>query len=185
MKEKNKQLGDIIWNNKQILNAIDNLALTMNNYYHENDDVIVMAILDGVIVFLGNLLTKLKFHPTLATLKLSLYGMETTARLNHIHNAYDFSYVNGKKLLILEDLLDTGSTLAQLLDILKDYTPIDIKICTLFKKKNVSEFKKTMKVNVDWVGLEVPNEWIVGFGIDFKGKYRSLPDLRFVKKEEI
>lgn len=174
----------IIHTNDAIKKKIKELAIQINSYYKsfENEDIVVVGILDGSLVFCGHLLPKLEFNVIFKTTKVSLYGSKTYARKQDLvfQSNFDFSILKNKKVLILEDLLDTGMTLELLVEKFLEHQAQEVKICVLFKK-NLPNKKQ---YPVDWIGLEIPNEWVAGFGIDSRDKYRNYKHLGAVKIEK-
>lgn len=174
----------ILYTYDEITKRINELALEINSYYKsfQGEDIIVIGILDGSLVFVGHLLPKLDYNLIFKTAKVSLYGSKTFARKEDmIFNLnFDESILRNKKVLILEDLLDTGMTLDVLVEKILQCGAQEVKVCVLFKKnlKNHKQFP------VDWIGLDVPNEWVAGFGIDSREKYRNYKHLGVVKIEK-
>lgn len=173
----------IVWTNSEIIRAIDRIADNLNLYYKSygsNHKIMVISVLDGSLVFTGNIINKLEFNLILKTAKISLYGSKLHPKKENlvINLNFEKELIKDKRILILEDLIDTGMTL----DIFKNYLynngAYEVKICSLFKK-DISARKN--HVEVDWYGLDVPNAWVAGFGIDSRDKYRNFKHLGIVK----
>ncbi|MGY6172425.1 phosphoribosyltransferase [Candidatus Mycoplasma pogonae] len=179
-----KFFNKVIWNKEQIELAIQKIANNLNNHYKDEiEEVLVIAVLDGSVVFAGHLLPYLDFKLIFKTTKLSLYGKEIRiSEDNTIEAKFDFEigiFAN-KKVLILEDLVDTGKTLKIFKTFLLSSGAKDIKIATLFRK---SISVRKVDIEPDWWGLDIPDEWVAGFGIDSRGKYRNCNFLGIVKPE--
>lgn len=177
-----KNFEKIIWTNSEIITAIDKIADELNAYYqsYNDEEILIISILDGSIIFSGHLLTRLDFNLTFKSAKISLYGSKLHPKKEDlvINLNFEKELISGKKILILEDLVDTGLTL----DIFKSYLinngATEVKICSLFKK-DISARKTN--IDIDWYGLDIPNQWVAGFGIDSRGKFRNFKHLGIVK----
>lgn len=180
----NECFTKIVYTNDEIVKKINELAVDINSYYRslENEEILVIGVLEGSLVFCGHILPKMDFNLVFKTVKVSVYGSKTFARKEDLifETHFDPKLVKGKKVLILEDLLDTGMTLGILKDKLFELGATDIKICVLFKKL----LKNQEQIFCDWVGLTIPNEWVAGFGIDSRNKYRNYKHLGIVKIEK-
>lgn len=174
----------ILYTNDDILKRIHELSIEINSYYRSIDDkeIYVLGVLDGAFVFCGNILPKFDFNVIFKTVKVSVYGSKTYAKKEDLiyQPNFDEEDIAGKNILILEDLLDTGITLEVLKNKLIEKGAKDVKVCVLFKK----DLGQKEQMKVDWYGLSVPNEWIAGFGIDSRGKYRNFKHLGVVKIEK-
>lgn len=184
MTQYNGCFSKILYTNDEILNRIKELAKEINSYYKsvEDEEIIVISILDGSFIFSGHLVPQLDFNVIFKTLKISLYGKKTYAKKEDLILEVNFNkeLVKNKKVLVLEDLLDTGMSLEILKEKLVEFGASDIKICVLFRK----ELKANEQIKVDWHGLSIPNEWVAGFGIDSRDKYRNFKHLGIVKIEK-
>lgn len=173
----------IIVTNDEINNKIKEIANKINDEYKDKKDVLIIPILDGSIVFTGQILPLLNFDLTLKSTRVSLYENNTSVDRNKLLNIkIDFNkeLIEGKEIIILEDLIDTGNTLNLLKNYLLNNKAKSVKICVLFKKEiNPRE----IEVDVDWYCFSVPDAWIAGFGIDSKSKFRNFRHLGIVKKE--
>lgn len=174
----------ILFSYTEIKKRIKELANEINSCYKsiENDEVIVLGVLDGSFVFCGHILPYLNFNIIFKTAKISMYGNKTYADENDMLMDFNFDaqIVKNKRILILEDLLDTGLTLKKLKDKLIEIGAKEVKICVLFRKK----LNNKMQIDVDWYGYDIPNDWVAGFGIDSRGKYRNFKHLGVLKIEK-
>ncbi len=175
----------IIYTYDEIVERIGKLAEEINSHYKsiENEEIYVIGVLDGSFVFCGHLLPLLNFEAIFKTVKLSLYGTKTYAKKENLSFEANFekSDIKNKRVLVLEDLLDTGLTLELMKEKLKkEYEASDVKTCVLFRKVT----KNSEQGKADWVGLDIPNEWVAGFGLDSRNKYRNYKHLGVVKIEK-
>lgn len=177
-----KNFIKILYSYDEIIKSIKKLSFDLNGYYKsfENEEIVVITILDGSIVFTGNILPELDFNTIFKTVKVSVYGNRIQPKKNdfEMNENYTKNDISGHKVLVLDGLVDTGRTLELVTSKLKEYGASDIKTCTLFKKD-----PKNRKVlfSPDWFGLLIPNEWVAGFGMDSRDKYRNVKHLGIVK----
>ncbi len=155
----------------EINERIDSLADEITNCYN-NEDLVLICILKGAVYFAIDLSKKIKNdNLVLDFMRVSSYGSETESS-GKINLKLDVSTVlEGKNVLIVEDIVDTGYTLAYLKDYLKLKNPKSIKVCVLLDK----EERRKVDVDVDYVGFKIPNKFIFGYGLDMDEKYRNLP----------
>ena len=132
----------------------------------------MLCVLNGSIPFTGELLTRLEFNCELVSIKMSSYqGTKSTGTvLNMMGLTAD---VRGRRVIICEDIVDTGNTIVALKELLLDKGATDVKICTMLFKPEV--YKKD--VRLDYVGMAIPNAFIVGFGLDYDELGRNLKDI--------
>ncbi|MGL4952111.1 MAG: phosphoribosyltransferase [Mycoplasma sp.] len=167
---------EIIYHNDEIMARVKELAVELNEYYKdcENDDVLVVPVLDGSIVFAGQLLPMLNFDLSLRATKISsYYNNRHSTGEPKIHISIDMSLVKGKRILILEDLIDRGHTLYMFEKYLLEMGAKEVKMCVLFNKK-IKNFEDR-KVTPDWTGFFIDDVWVAGFGIDSQSKFRNYP----------
>ena len=148
---------------------------------YKNKDMHIICILRGAVVFMAELIKRIdNYNLDIDFMSVSSYGNEMTTSGN-VKILKDLDEpIEGKDVLIVEDIIDTGRTLAKLVEILKTRNPKSIEICTLLDKPE----KREVKVNVKYVGFKIPDRFIVGFGIDYAQKYRGLPYVGCVKFED-
>lgn len=159
--------------NEEIRKAVSNVAERINSDFEGCEDVpVVLCVLNGSVVFTGELLQQLNFNCELMSIKLSSYvGTQSTGTvLNVLGLTGD---VRGRRVIICEDIVDTGNTIIALKEMLLDKGVKEVRICTLFLKPEV--YSKDAKL--DYVGVELPNLFIVGYGLDYDQLGRNLKDL--------
>jgi hypoxanthine phosphoribosyltransferase len=157
---------------EKVKEAVKRIAREISND-HKNDDVLFICVLNGSFMFTAELLKRVKLNqPEVTFLKLSSYeGTDTTGQVKKLIGLNE--PVEGRTLIVLEDIIDTGITIAEVVDLLKEHNPKAVKIATLLLKPE----KFNNKMPVDYVGLEIDNEFIVGFGLDYNQKGRNLKDI--------
>lgn len=144
---------------------------------YEGEAVHLICILKGSVLFMSELSKRITVPVTMDFMKVSSYGdaTESSGRVK-ISKDLDES-VEGKNIIVIEDIIDSGRTLAYLLEVLKLRNPKSIKLCTLLDKPD----RRVTQVPVDYVGFEIPDEFVVGYGLDYAQKYRNLPYIGIVE----
>lgn len=140
---------------------------------YAGEEVVVIGILKGASVFLADLIRKIDCPVILDFMQVSSYlnGTETSGNVR-IRKDLDYD-INGKHILIVEDIIDSGITMQSLKRELLARNPKSIKVCSAFDKPS----RRKVEFTADYTGMEVPDEFIVGYGLDYAGKYRHLPDV--------
>ena len=164
---------------EDILKRVEELAKEIDKDF-EGADVLLIGLLRGSVVFLSDLCRKLKTADTLDFMVVSSYGngMESSRNVKIIKDLEE--NVKDRNVLIVEDIIDTGNTLKKVKEIIETREPKKIKIVTLLDKP---ERREVDDIEVDYVGFKIPDEFVVGYGIDFAQKHRTLPYVGIVVKE--
>ena len=159
--------------NERILKAIDEVAAKVNADFNGCTDVpIVLCVLNGAIPFTGELLQRLTFNCQLVSIKMSSYqGTKSTGTVLNVMGLT--ADVRGRRIIICEDIVDTGNTIVALKELLLSKGAADVKICTMLMKPDV--YSKPEKI--DYVGMKIPNAFIVGFGLDYNELGRNSKDI--------
>ena len=157
----------------ELISRIDAVAEQINNDFRGCDDVpMILCILNGAIVFTGELIQRLDFPCQVVSTKMTSYvGTQTTG---DVQQALPLTHpVKGRRVIIAEDIVDSGYTIQAMRKILKAEGATDVKVCTLLFKKEA--FKTGEKI--DYVAMEIPNKFILGFGLDYNELGRNLADI--------
>lgn len=143
-------------------------------------DLVIIGVLKGSFIFLADLVRRIDMRCTLDFLSASSYGAGTASSgCVRIKKDIDCS-IEGKDVLLVEDILDSGNTLFNVKNYLSDkYRPVSISICTLFDKPS----RRTADISADYAGMTVDDSFIVGYGLDYDEKYRNLPYVGILKPE--
>lgn len=156
---------------REIEKTILALSERINKDY-EGLDLVIIGVLDGVVLFLGDLIKKLDIDLTLELIKLKSYsGSQSTGEVKEVIGISQS--LKGKHILIVEDIIDTGLTLEFLLNMLKKEDFESLEIVSLLLKEDV--FKE--KFPIKYVGKKIANKFVVGYGMDFDGRGRHFPDI--------
>jgi hypoxanthine phosphoribosyltransferase len=140
-------------------------------------EIVLIGILKGAFIFLADLVRELPLPLQVGFIRLASYGSHTSSS-GHIRVTKDVEIdIRGRHVLIVEDIVDSGLTIAYLLDHLKQRRPESIKICALIDKRE----RRKVQVQVDYTGHVVDQGFLVGYGLDFDEKYRNLPQVYRLK----
>lgn len=146
---------------------------------YKGRDLLLVSVLKGSIVFMADLMRAITIPCSIDFMAVSSYGSGVkTSGVVRIIKDLD-SDIAGKDLLIVEDILDSGKTLSYIQEILQARNPGSMRICTLLDKPE----RRQVKLSADYAGFIVPDEFVVGYGLDFSEKYRNLPFVGILKPE--
>lgn len=171
-------IEEILVSRERIKEMTQRLGKQISKDY-EGRDLVLVGVLKGGFVFLSDLMREITIPVDMDLIAVSSYGASTrSSGVVRIIKDMDLN-VAGKDVLIVEDLVDTGLTLKHLKELFNTRGPKSVKICTAFDKPS----RRKVKIEVEYNGIEVPDKFIVGYGLDYAGKYRNLPDVCTLKKE--
>ena len=166
-----KEKVDVLISEKERDNRILEIADRINKDY-EGEELTLICVLKGGVMFMCDLAKRLNLNVRLDFMSVSSYGSQTkSSGVVKIIKDLDDS-IDGKNVLVVEDIIDSGNTLSYLMDILKKRGPKSIKLCTLLDKPSRREKKD---VFVDYVCFEIEDKFVVGYGLDYDQRYRNLP----------
>ena len=159
--------------NSVLENAIDKLSAKINDDFKDSKDIpLLLCVLNGAIIFTGELLKRLNFPLEVCSIKLASY--EGTGSTGKIQETMGLTAdVKGRSVIVCEDIVDTGNTMVALKQKLLDQGAAEVRICTMLVKPEI--FKD--KMPLDYVGMEIPARFIVGFGLDYDGLGRNIKDI--------
>ena len=171
-------IKSILISEEEIQELVSELGERINKDY-EGKEVIFAVILKGSLVFAADLMRRLTMPVKLDFMQASSYG-ESAVSSGIINIKKDLdNVISGKHVLIIEDIIDSGNTLAKLKQVLLERDPASVKICTLLSKPS----RREMDVEVEYVGKDIPDEFVVGYGLDFNERYRNLPYIGILKPQ--
>lgn len=146
---------------------------------YKDKDLMVIGVLKGCIIFLSDLIKEIDLPLTMDFMVVSSYGSSTKSS-GVVRIIKDLEKdIAGKDVLIVEDIVDTGLTLSYLVDYLKSRKANSVKICTLLEKPD----RRKAEVDLEYVGFHIPDEFVVGYGLDYAEIYRNLPFVCILKPE--
>lgn len=164
---------------ERIMDAIDKVAAKINADFEGCEDIpVLLCVLNGSIMFMGELMKRLNFNCQTVSIKLSSYeGTNTTGRVKQAMGLT--ADLTGRRVIIVEDIVDSGNTIVELKNIMRDNGAVESYICTLLLKPDA--YKKDIRL--DYVAMEIPNDFIVGFGLDYNELGRNLKDIYILDEE--
>ena len=156
----------------EIAAAVDRLAAEIHRDY-PGKEPLLLGILKGSFMFMADLVRRLDFPLEIEFVRLSSYGggMESSGKINVVQGLR--SAVKGRDVLVVEDIIDTGLTVAYLIEYLRRKRPSSLRLCTLLDKPS----RRRVPVSIDYIGITVPDKFLVGYGLDCDEVYRNLPDI--------
>lgn len=166
-----------LYTGEQIDTAIKRLAAELTVLYRDKNPVLI-GILKGVFIFMADLIRRLDFPLEIEFVNLSSYGSgrQTSGRVEVVQGLS--RPVEGRHVLVVEDIIDTGITVAFLRDYLEKEKPASLKLCALLDKPS----RRRRPVKIDYLGFEVPDKFLVGYGLDCDEQYRNLPDICYLEE---
>jgi hypoxanthine phosphoribosyltransferase len=163
-------LPPVLISEDDIQQRVAELAKQISNDYADNGDVVLIGVLKGAFVFLADLSRQLTIPRTIEFIAVSSYGAGSES--GAVRLVMDVrGNIEGRHVLIVEDIVDTAHTLSYLIGILKSHGPASIRTCTLLHKAERAE----VDVDIDYVGFGIGDEWVVGYGLDYAEQNRTLP----------
>lgn len=166
-----KHTVEVMISEQEVAQRVKELGQQISEHYKESDSLVMIGLLRGSFVFMADLARAIDTPMTVDFMTASSYGnsMESTRDVRILKDLDDD--IKGKDILLVEDIIDTGNTLSKVCEILSIREPNSITICTLLDKPS----RREVEVKVDWIGFSIPDEFVVGVGIDYAQKYRNLP----------
>lgn len=171
-----QDIARVLFTEEQLQARVAELADQINRDYAGKAPVLV-SVLRGSFVFMADLVRRITLPCTVDFMAVSSYGSGTTSS-GQVKIVKDLSeQIEGKDVLVVEDILDSGNTLSYLLKLLEARHPTSIRLCTLLDKPE----RRTKPVAVQYCGFTIPDEFVVGYGLDYDEKYRNLPYIGILK----
>lgn len=162
----------------EISSAIDSVADRINADFRDAQDIpILLCVLNGSIMFTSELMKRLEFNLEVVSIKLSSYSGTSSGKIREVMGLT--GGVRGRRVIVVEDIVDTGNTIVNLKQILEDAGAGDIRFCTMLLKPDVYD----KPVRLDYVGKEIPNAFIVGFGLDYDQLGRNYKDIYVIDNQ--
>ncbi len=175
-----KHTVEVMISEQEVQQRVSELGREITAHYQGSENLVLIGLLRGSFVFMADLARKIELTHQVDFMTASSYGnsMESSRDVRILKDLDDD--IKGKDILIIEDIIDTGNTLNKIHEILSLREPKSISICTLLDKPS----RREVEVPVDWVGFAIPDEFVVGVGIDYAQNYRHLPYIGKVVPQE-
>lgn len=173
-----KDIQEVLFSEKEIQDKVEHLGQLISKEYAGRNPLVI-CVLKGAFIFMSDLVKQIDIPLEIDFMAISSYGQSTqSSGIVKIIKDLDVS-VEGREVLIVEDIIDSGLTLSYLVDVLGRRKAMSIKIVTLFDKPG----RRTVQMDVEYTGFSLPDAFVVGYGLDYAEKYRNLPYLAILKKE--
>ncbi|NLO56128.1 MAG: hypoxanthine phosphoribosyltransferase [Thermovirga sp.] len=172
-------LGEVLIRRKTIQDRVRELAFDLGSAYGDRS-LVLIGVLKGAVVFLSDLIRELPTSMTteMDFLAVASYGTSTeSSGVVRIIKDLDVD-INGRNVILVEDIVDTGLTLSYLVSILREREPEMLEICSLLDKPA----RRKIDVEITFRGFEIPDEFVVGYGLDYSGKWRNLPEIYTLRR---
>ena len=171
-----KDIDHILFNEEQLKARVREIAGQIDRDFAGKEPMLI-SVLRGSFIFMADLMRSITLPCTVDFMAVSSYGAGTTSS-GKVKITKDLSEsIEGRDIIVVEDILDSGNTLSYLLQILQARHPASMKLCTLLDKPD----RRIKPVHVDYSGFSIPDEFVVGYGLDFAEKYRNLPYIGVLK----
>ncbi len=162
---------------KSIAARVESLAREISEHFADTDKLIVIGLLRGSFVFIADLARELDLPCEIDFLETSSYGNSTESS-REVRILKDIrGEIEGRDVLVVEDIVDTGHTLKQVTEMLRTRNPKRLKICALLDKPS----RREVDISADWIGFEIPDKFVVGYGIDYAQRNRNLDHIGAVR----
>ena len=168
---------DILISETEITARVTRLAHQITEHYSSTQQLVVIGLLRGSFVFIADLVRRINLPLEVDFLTVSSYGNEmVSSRQVRILKDLE-TVIRDRDVLVVEDIVDTGHTLSEVLKILATRQPASLSVCALLNKAS----RREVDVPVDWTGFDIPDEFVIGYGIDYAQQGRNLPHIAAVK----
>ena len=169
----------ILISEEDLQSRIVELGQAINATYTDDDRPLLVCVLKGAFMFLADLVRHLDMRHEVDFMEISSYGSGTVSS-GVVRILLDLEQnIEGRHVLVVEDIVDSGRTLDYVMRNLQTRRPASLRICTLLNKPS----RREIQVPLDWVGFEVPDEFVAGYGLDFAEVYRNLPFIGVLKEQ--
>lgn len=174
-----QDVDKILISEDELHQRIRDLARMINHTYTDADRPLLVCVLKGAYMFLADLTRHLSMRHEVDFMEISSYGARTESS-GVVRILLDLERnIDGRHVLIVEDIVDSGRTLDYVTRNLETRGPASVRVCTLLNKPS----RRVIEVPLDFVGFEIPDEFVVGYGLDFDEAYRNLPFIGVLKEE--
>jgi len=167
-----KGLGKVLISKEELDEIVARLGREITEAYKDSkNELVVIGLLRGSFLFMADLVRQIKLPMTTDFLTVSSYG-DGTVSSGDVKVVMDLDEtITGCDVLVVEDIIDTGNTFSKVIRMLQNRDPASLKICTLLNKPS----RRVIDVQIDFCGMEIPDEFVCGYGLDYAQKYRNVP----------
>lgn len=172
-------VGSVLISKERIQERVKDIAQKINEDYKDKDNVVILGVLKGAFVFLADLIREISLDIRVEFISVSSYvNSESTGKF--YLKIPCTGNLEGANVIIVEDIIDSGLTIEYLLDVLKNQKVKSARICCLFSKK----IRREKEVDIDYVGFDIGDDFIIGYGLDYNGKFRNIPFIATYKDDK-
>jgi len=173
-----KDIQEVLYSEEEIQRKVKELAEIVSREY-EGRNPLVICVLKGAFIFMADLTKNITIQMELDFMAVSSYGKAARSS-GEVRIVKDLDQsVEGRDILIVEDIIDSGLTLSYLIDVLERRNALSVRVVALFDKPG----RRTSEINADYTGFVIPDAFVVGYGLDYAEKYRNLPFIGILKPE--
>ena len=175
-----QETPEVLIDEADIEARVQELAAQISSDYEQGGEVVLIGVLKGSFIFLADLSRKLSIPRVIEFIAVSSYGSGSRSS-GAVRLVMDVrGSIVGKHVLIVEDIVDTGHTLKYLIGMLESHGPASVKTCALVRKAERAE----VDVDVDYLGFDIPDKWVVGYGLDYAEQHRTLPYIGIISPDD-
>jgi len=172
MRDYREYLGEVLVSEEQLQARIAELGLEISKDYKNADNLLLVCILRGGVLFLTDLMRKITVPHAVEFMAVSSYGVGNRESSGHVRITLDLNIdIKDRNVILVEDIIDSGHTIAAVLDLLTTRKPASLCVCTLLDKAE----RREVDVPVKYTGFSIPNKFVFGYGLDIDDYYRNLP----------
>lgn len=170
----------VLISEEEIQKRVKELAVQISEDYADAGDVVLVGVLKGAFIFLADLSRHMTIPRTIEFIAVSSYesGSKSSGAVRLVMDVR--GNIEGRHVLIVEDIVDTGHTLKYLIGMMRSHRPASVKTCALVRKAEQAE----VDVDVDYLGFDIGNEWVVGYGLDYAERDRTLPYIGVITPDD-
>jgi hypoxanthine phosphoribosyltransferase len=181
MRDYHEYLGEILIPEDKLQARISELGAQISRDYEEENNLLLICILRGGVLFLTDLMRKISIPHAIEFMAVSSYGVGNRQTSGHVRITLDLNVdIRDKNVILVEDIIDSGHTIAAVLDLLSTRKPASLCVCTLLDKAD----RREIPVPVKYTGFSIPNKFVFGYGLDIDDYYRNLPFIGVVDLEK-
>lgn len=175
----NQAFSEVLVNRAELQAMCQRLGQQITKDY-AGREILIIGVLRGAFMFLADLVREIQLDCKIDFIAVSSYGDSTTSS-GVVRIVKDINQsIEGKDVILVEDIIDTGLTLKKLTELLKTRNPRSIELCTALDKPS----RRKVEIDVKYKGIEIPDQFVVGYGLDYAERYRNLPEVMVVANEE-
>jgi hypoxanthine phosphoribosyltransferase len=181
MRDYREYLGEVLISEEELQARITELGKQISEDFKKTENLLLVCILRGGILFLTDLMRKITVPHAVEFMAVSSYGVGNRESSGHVRITLDLKDdIKDKNVILVEDIIDSGNTIAAVLDLLSTRKPASLCVCTLLDKTE----RREIEVPVKYVGFSIPNKFVFGYGLDIDEYYRNLPFIGVVDLEK-